>query len=148
MNARSTARAGLAPTAPASGTVARGPYPANVARRQAELQRAADYSLTDRRVTAAREAASALFDLGTAIAALQRGNTALCFDAYVVAAEDLADALTVLSHGNNLAGYRDGGVLYEVRAWLRVPDPVGASTWARRLEALAEEIAGNRSRVG
>ena len=148
MSQRSTARTDVTPTAPQSCTITRGPYPANVARREAEAKRAADYSLTDRRVTAAREAASAMLDLGTAIVALQRGNAALRFDAYVAAVEDLADALTVLAHGNSLAQYRDGGVMFEVRAWLRLPDPVGASRWARRLEALADEIAGNRSRVG
>jgi hypothetical protein len=97
-------------------------------------------------VTAARDAATALLAIGTALAALRGGHTAARFDQYVVAVESLADALTVLAHGNRLAEYRDGGVLYEVRAWLRMPAPVGASTWARRLEALADEIHGDRVR--
>ena len=133
MSARSTARADVSPSAPVSATVRRGPYPANVERRQAEAQRAADYSLTDRRVTAAREAAASMLALGDAL-------TAVRFDAYVVAVEGLADALTVLAHGNSLADYRDGGVLFDVRAWLRMPTPMGASTWSRRLSALADEI--------
>lgn len=140
MSRRATARADVSPTAPISATVRRGPYPANVARREAETKRAADHALTCRRVGAAREAAAAVRDLGAALAALTTGHTATRFDAYVVAVETLADALTVLHHGNSLADYRDGGALYEVRVWLRMPDPVGASAWARRLEALADQM--------
>lgn len=137
-SSRSDLTPGLAPTAPASG--ARGHYPANDRRRADELARATNTAARLIAGEEARNASAALHEIASSLRDLAREHTAAGLANYVARIEALADSLTVLEYSVKNAGESDGGILFDVRAWMRVPDPLGATRWAVELEVIARRM--------